>query len=363
MIEVKHLTKYYGSKRAVNDISFTVSEGEILGFLGPNGAGKSTTMNILTGYISSSDGEVLINGVDILDDPVAAKKNIGYLPELPPLYLDMTVKEYLGFVYDLKKCRLPKEAHLEEVCGLVRIKDVYDRMIKNLSKGYKQRVGMAQALVGNPPILILDEPTVGLDPKQIIDIRNLIKKLGKKHTVILSSHILSEIQAVADRIVIINQGEIVADDTMDNITRSVEDELRYTLRVSGADDEKKVIEVLKGIKGVKDVSSLGSAEEGSFDFELDVDEDTDIRRDLFKRIADRNWYMLGLKSNEMTLEDIFLKITMGSDVNFKGRKPVDEQLQRQLMQQIGGAVAAAEAMSKSGSGQSFELAEEEGSEE
>ncbi|MBQ8979121.1 MAG: ATP-binding cassette domain-containing protein [Oscillospiraceae bacterium] len=363
MIEVKHLTKYYGSKRAVNDISFTVSEGEILGFLGPNGAGKSTTMNILTGYISSSDGEVLINGVDILDDPVAAKKNIGYLPELPPLYLDMTVKEYLGFVYDLKKCRLPKEAHLEEVCGLVRIKDVYDRMIKNLSKGYKQRVGMAQALVGNPPILILDEPTVGLDPKQIIDIRNLIKKLGKKHTVILSSHILSEIQAVADRIVIINQGEIVADDTMDNITRSVEDELRYTLRVSGADDEKKVIEVLKGIKGVKDVSSLGSAEEGSFDFELDVDEDTDIRRDLFKRIADRNWYMLGLKSNEMTLEDIFLKITMGSDVNFKGRKPVDEQLQRQLMQQIGGAVAAAEAMSKSESGQSAEIAEEEGSEE
>ncbi|MBQ5310862.1 MAG: ABC transporter ATP-binding protein, partial [Oscillospiraceae bacterium] len=181
MIEVKHLTKHYGSKTAVNDISFTVNDGEILGFLGPNGAGKSTTMNIRTGYISATDGEVLINGIDILDDPISAKKEIGYLPELPPLYLDMTVKEYLNFVYDLKKCKLPREAHIEEVCGLVKIKDVYNRMIKHLSKGYKQRVGVAQALIGNPKILILDEPTVGLDPKQIIDIRNLIKKLGKKH--------------------------------------------------------------------------------------------------------------------------------------------------------------------------------------
>ena len=351
MIEVKHLTKFYGSKRAVNDISFRVNEGEILGFLGPNGAGKSTTMNILTGYISSSDGEVLINGVDILDEPTTAKKSIGYLPELPPLYLDMTVREYLSFVYDLKKCRLPKQAHLEEVCSLVKINDVYDRMIKNLSKGYKQRVGMAQALVGNPPILILDEPTVGLDPKQIIDIRNLIKKLGKKHTVILSSHILSEIQAVADRIIIINKGEIVADDTMDNITRSASGELQYTARIAGVNDVSEVILAVTEIPGVKSCESIGSKEEGSIDFEISVHENSDIRRELFDCIVEHNlhlvgqkWYLIGLKSNEMTLEDIFLKLTVGAEVSFKDKKPVDEQLQRKLADQIGGAVVAAHVL-------------------
>ena len=187
MIEVKNLCKNYGNKQAVNNISFSAAESEILGFLGPNGAGKSTTMNILTGYLSSSGGEALINGVDILEDPVAAKKDIGYLPEQPPLYLDMTVDEYLGFVYSLKKCRLPKKSHLDEICGLVKITDVRGRVIRNLSKGYRQRVGLAQALVGNPKVLILDEPTVGLDPKQIIEIRILIKRLGKNHTVILSS--------------------------------------------------------------------------------------------------------------------------------------------------------------------------------
>ena len=191
MIEVKNLSKSYGTKLAVNDISFSVGEGEILGFLGPNGAGKSTTMNILTGYLSSSGGEVIINGADILEDPTAAKRSIGYLPELPPLYLDMTVIEYLNFVYDLKKCKLPRRSHIEEICSLVKITDVTRRVIRNLSKGYRQRVGLAQALVGNPRVLILDEPTVGLDPKQIIEIRTLIKRLGKNHTVILSSHILS----------------------------------------------------------------------------------------------------------------------------------------------------------------------------
>ena len=196
MIEVKNLTKRYGDKLAVNDISFSVEDGEILGFLGPNGAGKSTTMNMLTGYISSTSGQALINGVDILEDPIKAKENIGYLPELPPLYQDMTVKGYLNFVYDLKKCKLPRKAHLRDVCDLCKVTDVQDRIIKHLSKGYRQRVGMAQALVGNPKVLILDEPTVGLDPKQILEIRTLIKKLGKNHTVILSSHILPEIQAV-----------------------------------------------------------------------------------------------------------------------------------------------------------------------
>lgn len=210
MIEVKHLTKQYGDKLAVNDISFTVEDGEILGLLGPNGAGKSTTMNMLTGYISSTSGQALINGIDILEDPIKAKAQIGYLPELPPLYLDMTVMGYLNFVYDLKKCKLPRRSHLKDVCNLCRISDVSGRVIKHLSKGYRQRVGLAQALINNPPILILDEPTVGLDPKQIIEIRTLVKKLGKKHTVILSSHILTEVQEVCDRVVIINHGQIAA---------------------------------------------------------------------------------------------------------------------------------------------------------
>ena len=186
MIEVRNLTKRYGDKQAVNDISFSVEKGEILGFLGPNGAGKSTTMNMLTGYISSTSGQILINGVDILEDPIKAKANIGYLPEIPPLYVDMTVDSYLGFMYDLKKCKLPRKAHLKEICDLCKISGVRHRLIRNLSKGYKQRVGLAQALINNPPVLILDEPTVGLDPNQIIEIRTLIKKLGKNHTVILS---------------------------------------------------------------------------------------------------------------------------------------------------------------------------------
>lgn len=343
MIEVKNLTKQYGVKKAVDNISFTVNDGEILGFLGPNGAGKSTTMNILTGYISSTDGEVLINGIDILDNPTAAKKEIGYLPEIPPLYPDMSVKEYLNFVYDLKKCKIPREAHIEDVCKLVKITDVMGRLIKHLSKGYRQRVGMAQALIGNPKILILDEPTVGLDPKQILDIRNLIKRLGKKHTVILSSHILSEIQAVCDRIVIINKGQIVADDTTENLTKTVSDDLRYTARIDGPREE--VIKLIRGIKGVEDVTAEMEREPGIYDYEIDVEENSDIRRDLFKRLAERNWYMLGLRSNEMTLEDIFLKITMGSDVKV-GAKPVDEKTQRELMEQVSGAVLAADAVSQ-----------------
>lgn len=345
MIEVRNLTKHYGSKRAVNDLSFTVNDGEILGFLGPNGAGKSTTMNILTGYISATDGQALINGVDILDDPVTAKRDIGYLPEQPPLYLDMTVKEYLNFIYDLKKCRIPRKAHIEDVCRLVKITDVYERVIKHLSKGYKQRVGMAQALINNPKILILDEPTVGLDPKQILDIRNLIKKLGKKHTVILSSHILSEIQAVCDRIVIINSGMIVADDTTENLTNMAMGERSFTARIDGPRDE--VMKVLKAIPGVEKVTAEMEREPGIYDYEIEASEDSDIRRDLFRRIADRNWYLLGMKSNAMTLEDIFLKITMGDDVKIsKAKGSDDETMKRELMEKVSGAVAAADMLGK-----------------
>ena len=318
MIEVQNLTKQYGAKKAVDDLSFTVNDGEILGFLGPNGAGKSTTMNILTGYISSTEGKALINGVDILDDPIAAKKNIGYLPEIPPLYLDMTVKDYLNFIYDLKKCKLPRKAHLEDVCSLVMIKDVYDRIIRNLSKGYKQRVGLAQALIGNPPILILDEPTVGLDPKQIIEIRTLIKKLGKKHTVILSSHILSEIQAVCDRIIIINGGKIAADDTTENLTKNITADHRIIARIEGPREE--ILKTIKSINGVVKVVADMEREKGVYDYEIETREDADIRRELFKRVAARNWIMLGLKTSEMTLEDIFLKITMGDNVVIKTKK-------------------------------------------
>lgn len=315
MIEVQNLTKQYGSKKAVDDLSFTIKDGEILGFLGPNGAGKSTTMNMLTGYISSTSGKALINGIDILDDPIAAKKNIGYLPEIPPLYLDMTVKDYLNFIYDLKKCKLPRKSHLEDVCSLVMINDVYNRIIRNLSKGYKQRVGLAQALIGNPPILILDEPTVGLDPKQIIEIRSLIKKLGKKHTVILSSHILPEIQAVCDRIIIINGGKIAADDTTENLTKNISTDHRVIARIDGPREE--VLKMIKGIGGVVSVVADMEREKGIFDYEIESREDADIRRELFKRVAARNWVILGLKTSEMTLEDIFLKITMGDNVVIK----------------------------------------------
>ncbi len=323
MIEVKNLSKAYGSHLAVNNISFEVNDGEILGFLGPNGAGKSTTMNILTGYISSTSGEALINGVDILKDPIKAKKQIGYLPELPPLYLDMTVKEYLYFMFDLKKCNLPKISHIRDICSLVKINDVFDRIIKNLSKGYKQRVGLAQALIGNPPVLILDEPTVGLDPKQIIEIRNLIKRLGKNHTVILSSHILSEVQAVCDRVIIINKGQVAANDTAFNLSKSVSNDHRIIAAIDGPKDE--VVKVISGIAGVKEINVGMQQEKGVFEYEIESEYGVDIRKELNKRIYSRNWNFYSLRSNALTLEDIFLKITMGENVSFaKNVNSVDE---------------------------------------
>ena len=318
MIEVKNLSKHYGDKKAVNDISFTVEDGIILGFLGPNGAGKSTTMNMLTGYLSATSGQALINGIDILKDPIKAKEQIGYLPEIPPLYLDMTVREYLDFIYDLKKCKSPREEHIKQICKLVKITDVYERIIKNLSKGYKQRVGLAQALIGNPPILILDEPTVGLDPQQIIDIRNLIKKLGERHTVILSSHILSEIQAVCDKIVIINKGQVVADDTAENISKSISEDHRLIVRIDGTKEEN--IKLIEGIQGVTSVSADFEREPGVFEYIIETDGETDIRKALFERVAEKNRYILELKSAELTLEDIFLKVTAGEDITAKGGK-------------------------------------------
>ena len=307
MIEVENLTKRYGSHVAVDRISFQVEEGEILGFLGPNGAGKSTTMNILTGYLSASEGVVKINGHDVLEEPNEAKADIGYLPEQPPPYLDMTVREYLDFMYDLKKCTLPRVQHIAEICKIIKIQDVYGRLIKNLSKGYRQRVGLAQALIGNPPVLILDEPTVGLDPNQIIEIRSLIKSLGKHHTVILSSHILPEIEAVCDRIVVINEGRIVANDTAENLSRQYSGDRRVMVRVAGPEEEVKGL--LERIDGVERVTPLGEREEGVYEFGVETVEGHDIRRDLFERLSNRNWPLMGLKSMEMTLEDIFIALT------------------------------------------------------
>ncbi len=307
MIQVSNLSKKYGSHVAVNNVSFTVNDGEILGFLGPNGAGKSTTMNIVTGYLSATSGSVSIDGYDILENPNEAKMRIGYLPEMPPLYLDMTVKEYLYFIYDLKKVNFPKAPHIDEICRLVKIDHVKSRLIKNLSKGYRQRVGIAQALVGNPDVLILDEPTVGLDPKQIIEIRTLITELGKNHTVILSSHILSEIQAVCERVIVINGGKIVANDTPLNLSKLLSDDHTLTIRVGGPRTE--VLKLLSTIQGVKNVTCIGMQEASSNDFIVEPDGVRDVRRDIFNRLSDRKWPIMLMQSNELSLEQIFLRLT------------------------------------------------------
>lgn len=307
MVEVKNLTKRYGTKLALDNVSFTVEEGSIVGFLGPNGAGKSTTMNIVTGYLSATSGEVTVSGKNTLDDPSEVKKMIGYLPEIPPLYMDMTVKEYLNFMYDLKKTKLPREKHLSEICRLVKIEDVYTRLIGNLSKGYKQRVGIAQALIGNPPVLILDEPTVGLDPKQIIEIRTLIKNLGKNHTVILSSHILSEVQAVCERIIVINNGKVVADGATDTLAHDLSKDHRLIVRAEGP--EQEMVHAIKTLPNVVEVLSYGEKERGVFEISVESAPDADLRRDLFALMARKGWPMLALKNSDLTLEDLFLQLT------------------------------------------------------
>lgn len=306
MIEVKNLTKRYGNTYAIHDINFTVNDGEIVGFLGPNGAGKSTTMNILTGYLSATEGSAVIGGYDILNEPNKAKRKIGYLPELPPLYYDMTVKEYLNFLYDLKKVELARGPHIQEICNLVKISHVYNRLIKNLSKGYKQRVGIAQAMLGNPEVLILDEPTVGLDPNQILEIRNLIKKLGERHTVILSSHILSEVQAVCDRIIVINNGSVIADGTAESLSALLSNDHRLIVRIDGPENEVK--KALGAIEGVEDVAFV-TKRDGCPEFSVECPSGTDVRRGIFECMAKNNWPILMMKPTEMSLEDIFLTLT------------------------------------------------------
>ncbi len=314
MIQVESLTKKYGKMLALDNVSFSVKEGEILGFLGPNGAGKSTTMNIITGYISADSGIVKIDGTDILENPSEAKKKIGYLPEIPPLYNDMTVEKYLEFMFNLKKVRLPMKKHINEICNMVKISDVQQRIIKHLSKGYRQRVGLAQALLGDPPVLIFDEPTVGLDPAQIIEMRKLIKELGKKHTVILSSHILSEVQAVCDKIIVINGGKIVANSLTDKLTQSGSATSRVEMIIEGK--ETAVYTLLSKIDGVKLITKFGETEKGCYKYIIESQKD--IRRPIYRAISKTDYNILEMSAVERSLEEMFLRIISGEQENKGG---------------------------------------------
>ncbi|MDD4689342.1 MAG: ATP-binding cassette domain-containing protein [Eubacteriales bacterium] len=310
MIEVKNLTKKYSDKYAINDVSFSINKGEIVGFLGPNGAGKSTTMNIMTGYISATSGSVSIDGYDIVDSPIQAKSRIGYLPEQPPLYFDMTVCEYLSFVYQLKKIKLDKDSHIAQVMRMVKITHVQNRLIRNLSKGYKQRVGLAQALLGNPEFLILDEPTVGLDPKQITEIRDVILSLGKEHTILISSHILQEISAVCQRVIIINDGKIVAEDTIENLSGEITGGNSYTAQILGDNDD-----VLRAIASVEGITDAAPIIDDKYEFKAEGKETLER---LFYALAESKMPITMLKSNALTLEEVFLHVTGGRKI--KGEK-------------------------------------------
>lgn len=320
MIEVKHLTKRYGSHTAVSDLSFTIEKGQTYGFLGPNGAGKSTTMNIMTGCLAASSGEVTIGGYDIFEDSEKAKRLIGYLPEQPPLYLDRTPREYLTFVGRAKK--IPKNElakAIEHAMRVTQITDVADRLIKNLSKGYKQRVGIAQAILGDPEVIILDEPTVGLDPKQIIEIRDLIQKLGKDHTVILSSHILSEVQAICQNILIISKGKLVAYDTPENLERLFAGSASIDMIVEATKED--IIPVLNKLTFIRR-SHIQSLDDGtcSVRLETDLTEDNRICRELFFAFAHVQKAILQMSLVKASLEDIFMELTTNEKVIKKSKK-------------------------------------------
>lgn len=308
MIEVKNLVKKYGNHTAVDHLNFTIEEGHVYGFLGPNGAGKSTTMNIMTGYLGATEGEVLINGHDILKEPEEAKRQIGYLPELPPLYMEMTVREYLEFVAELKGIAKKKRGEsINEVEKMVKIWEVENRLIKNLSKGYRQRVGLAQAVLGFPEIIILDEPSVGLDPKQIIEIRDLIKELGKNHTVILSSHILSEISAVCDHIFIISKGKLVAGDSTENLMKQMSGAQEIELLVKG--DNAAVQETFTGIAEVEKCIPLEQKDEACAHLNLIAKPGMDIREQVFASCVNHGFVILQMNPVSKSLEDVFLELT------------------------------------------------------
>ena len=323
MIEVSNLVKRYGDHTAVDHLSFQIEKGKIYGFLGPNGAGKSTTMNMITGYIASTEGTVTIDGHDILEEPEKAKKCIGYLPEQPPLYFDMTVLEYMKFAADLKKIpKDKKKAMIEEVMDMVKITDMKNRLIKNLSKGYRQRVGLAQAILGYPEVIILDEPTVGLDPKQIIEIRDLIKSLKKKHTVILSSHILSEVSAVCDYVLIISHGKLVASDTPDNLGKLAAGSNNLNLLVKG--EKSRIRQLLEEISGVKEISIVKKSDQEGWNVTVSTEENTDIREEVFFKMAENRYPILEMQSQKISLEEIFLELT---EDNKKDSSDTDNRIQ------------------------------------
>ena len=308
MIEINHLVKKYGSHVAVDDLSLTVEPGKIYGFLGPNGAGKSTTMNIITGYLAATSGEVKIYGFDVLKQPEEAKKCVGYLPELPPLYMDMTVKEYLDFVAELKKLEKSLRAgYVKEAMKITKTEEVSGRLIRNLSKGYRQRVGFAQAVLGYPEILILDEPTVGLDPKQIIEIRDLIKELGKKHTIILSSHILSEISAVCDHVFIISHGKLVASDSTENLLERMTGAQEIELLVKAEEDTAET--AIREVAQVERCEKTESKEDGAVQLLVTAKKDADVREAIYHTCVEHHMPILEMKAASKSLEDVFLELT------------------------------------------------------
>lgn len=314
MIEVKNLVKRYGNHTAVDDLSFTVDKGQILGFLGPNGAGKSTTMNIITGYISASEGTATVNGIDVFEEPEEVKKMIGYLPEFPPLYPEFTVLEYLNFVADIKKVkRSERKQMVDDIIETTKIRDVKNRLIKHLSKGYKQRVGLAQAIMGYPDLIILDEPTVGLDPKQIIEIRELIRELSKNHTVILSSHIMQEVSAVCDSILIIDKGKLILQDKPENLSRYFGESRGIKLVVRG--DKDAIMSELNKIDKITRFEETEALEEGTVSLTVYCNVDDDIREDVFFSLSSIRMPILEMESIRMSLEDVFLRVTQDSQMN------------------------------------------------
>lgn len=312
MIEVKNVTKKYGDFVAADNMSFHIKKGEIVGLLGPNGAGKSTTMNMITGFIEPSQGEIIIGGYDILKNPQKAKKQIGYMPESVPLYYDLTAKEFITYMAELKMVsKREKKEHVQKVLEQTDLVEVQNKLIRNLSRGYKQRVSMAGALVGNPDILILDEPTVGLDPKQITEIRNLIKKLGKEHTIIFSSHILSEVSQICERVIIINSGKIIATDTPENLESKVNKGNR--IQVTVEDPEEKINDTIKTIKGIKEFELIKDNEDGTKEYSIISDESSDIRKEIFEKFAKNQITIFELKKTEATLEDAFMKLIQNQE--------------------------------------------------
>lgn len=324
MIEVKHVTKKYGNFTAVDDINFTIKNDEIVGFLGPNGAGKSTTMNMITGYIEPTSGKIIVNDYEISKDPKKVKRQIGYMPESTPLYNDLTVREFVNYMADLKYVkRKDKKEKVDKVLQDVGLTDVQKKLIRNLSRGYKQRVSMAGALIGDPKVLILDEPTVGLDPKQITEIRDLIRKLGKNHTVILSSHILSEVSQICEKVIIINKGKVLAVDTPSNLEEKFEEENRIFVTVE--DEKNKIDRVAKKIKNLKSIEFIKDKNDGTKQYELIADKSTDLRKEIFNLFPKNDINILELKKSEITLEDAFLKLISQKENEVEEKKKKEEE--------------------------------------